>query len=561
MLLTRLLVSQLGPFREQLDLQIDPRVTVLTGANDAGKTSVLRALWLFFGHEIATEKDVNRDHRIAVPHSWRKDNGASISAYFKFTSSADIAVSGITLGKEDYGIVSRNPTPETNHLRFQVFNNGSQGTAKFPLPTCIQVGLQADALEIRSIIPLDKPNPLESALLNLAFNGPFSIEKYSALSPGAWEDSVANAQDLLNKQLRFVVPNSDHFEFRVRSSGDKFGNLAVSIRDAQSAITPFEYRGNGARKMVQILVRLLVEGKGGAHRVILIDEPENSLHADAQHLLREFLFDLTADGKTQVILTTHSPCMLNPMRPQSVRLLERAKTGEQATTILRKRPEELGFRAIRSSWGVTAADSLFFAPVVVIVEGPTETHCLPILCEKLATAGIAGFEDYEKILGLITVLDGEGQTLSTVAKIVACLGARVVVFVDGDKSTAVVQKIFNEKHPKIPVIRLPEGTEFEELVPQGRYFEALSKQIEFPESVKFQTDYEEWSKRHPETNEFLFTKKIKRWLEETSTYSYLKPEVMRRAAELTEPKNINAKPLRALLAAIREQLADTSFLR
>ncbi len=65
--------------------------------------------------------------------------------------------------------------------------------------------------------------------------------------------------------------------------------------------------------------------------IITIEEIENGIHASRLRLLVELLRSRTAAGKTQVMVTTHSPVLLAWLKPE-----------EYATTFLCKRDEETG---------------------------------------------------------------------------------------------------------------------------------------------------------------------------------------------------------------------------
>jgi len=62
-----------------------------------------------------------------------------------------------------------------------------------------------------------------------------------------------------------------------------------------------------------------------------IEEIENGIHASRLRLLVELLRSRTAEGKTQVMVTTHSPVVLAWLKPE-----------EYATTFYCHRDEETG---------------------------------------------------------------------------------------------------------------------------------------------------------------------------------------------------------------------------
>ncbi len=572
MRLTHVLAEKIGPFSAPLKIDIDPKVTILTGANDAGKTSVLRAIRLLLNQGPAGEKDLNRDHLLGAEGSWKKDTAYTLEGVFELTQISEVlGLPGHEVKKPWSGTLRNLPAPDARTIRFEVsngsqkWNSGMHTNVRFHVPTCVAIGFDENTEIIRPIIPLDKLNSLEKALLKIAFSADFNHDKFKDMSPELWEESISQAEGKINEQARRVLPRSDYFQFKFRSTDEARLKLIVTIRDEHQGTTAFDLRGNGAKKMVTILARLLVEGKGGLHRIVLIDEPENSLHADAQHLLREFLDDLCSNGDTQVIYSTHSPSMINPMRPQQVRLLKRTRIKGLPTSVVVPRPEELGFAAVRASWGLTAVDSLMYGPVTIIVEGPTEVHCIPAICAKLGAANIDGFADFERLLGLSHFLDGRGQNHVVVAKLAEAQGTRVVVYLDGDNHAAEREKHLKKDVPNTQAVLLPSGKEFEDLVPQGSYFEALVQELDLEGSPgELEVKYEAWLEANAPVSRYTFSKRVGRWLQAEFPEKGIdnlkwKPEIMQRAILIASVGEIAAESFVRLLAAIRMQLETTSF--
>ena len=133
------------------------------------------------------------------------------------------------------------------------------------------------------------------------------------------------------------------------------------------------------------------------HTCILYDEPETSLHADSQHMLRRILEELGRDPMIQVIYVTHSPSMINTMRPGAIRLISRVESDGKATSIIENAAFDHNYIGVRSSLGITPADSLLYAPITVVVEGPTEVRCLPLVLKKLKDGGVSGFGDLDLV--------------------------------------------------------------------------------------------------------------------------------------------------------------------
>jgi predicted ATP-dependent endonuclease of OLD family len=83
MRLTKISAEKLRSFGKRIDIDIDAKVTILTGANDAGKSSVLRALRILLLSEPATEHDVNRDHLLGSNRVWSGDTAYWVEGSFE----------------------------------------------------------------------------------------------------------------------------------------------------------------------------------------------------------------------------------------------------------------------------------------------------------------------------------------------------------------------------------------------------------------------------------------------------------------------------------------------
>lgn len=106
--------------------------------------------------------------------------------------------------------------------------------------------------------------------------------------------------------------------------------------------------------------------------IYMFDEPDTHLHVKAQIELMDLLQSFIDNGD-QVILTTHSPFIMNYARPQQIRLLEK---GEAAFSKLKHLKEDaVSTSDILRELGIENV-YLFFARTIIIVEGETEQQFL-----------------------------------------------------------------------------------------------------------------------------------------------------------------------------------------
>lgn len=106
--------------------------------------------------------------------------------------------------------------------------------------------------------------------------------------------------------------------------------------------------------------------------IYLLDEPDTHLHVKAQIEFLDTVKGFSHNG-SQVILTTHSPFIINAVSPRQLRLLENHDNRSKVRYL--KEDVNLADRVLRSL-GVENT-YLFFSRHIVIVEGETEEQFLP----------------------------------------------------------------------------------------------------------------------------------------------------------------------------------------
>jgi putative ATP-dependent endonuclease of OLD family len=129
--------------------------------------------------------------------------------------------------------------------------------------------------------------------------------------------------------------------------------------------------------------------------VLIVEEPEAHLHPLAQQWLARHMHTLASDG-LQIVITTHSPHFINVESLEGLAYVRRSATGTSvvqvdkaalvehclATGAPADKVTEEGILPYYSANMTPQILEGFFAKVVVLVEGPTETLALPIYLEE-----------------------------------------------------------------------------------------------------------------------------------------------------------------------------------
>lgn len=543
-----------GPFYHSATLNLEDDVTVLTGANDAGKSSLLRLIALCHHHPTLTfgQYDVNFDRNQEQPGTWSAGMAGCEVIYAISQYEATRPGTNWPVGsrfKVRYKFAHGEPQAEIIERPHGGFGGGgftiSQNLLNLPI-----LFLPVDE-PVNEEINLRAPNTVERELIRVGFGSAFSYDtKLENVSPIMAAREFKRAEERLNDGLRRLLPPSMDLEFMVSQVESQRHRMGLSVVDRHDGHTPLGVRGRGVQIITTLLGVLLGSGNEEGHRIILYDEPENSLHPDAQHALRRLLEELAAKQTVQVVYSTHSPAMINTWRGRSVRLLQRKMVNERATTLIHNRPIEGNYQQIRTSLGITPADSLLYAPVLLLVEGITESLCLPTVFQKLEAANIPGFERASTLLSQTHLMDGNGDTFKKMCRLAITQGAKPIVFLDGDKEAATRDLL--KDFPDIPIVALPVGTEFEQVVPEGVYFDALREELG-QENITAE-QYNEWLTAEA-PRKTMFSKQVNYWLHKQFDGPIVrKAEVMRRAIDLASAEQFYIDPFLKLLKTVETQL-------
>lgn len=192
---------------------------------------------------------------------------------------------------------------------------------------------------------------------------------------------------------------------------------------------PLRYQGLGSRSFASLLVYISMLDIVGSdqgirpHIITLLEEPEAHLHPQAQASARRLLEELPG----QTIISTHSNILIGEIHPPSIRLLRSSKVGTKRHTIDIEGAKKY---AIFRRFVERPLGEIFFARLVVFVDGTAERITLPILLEPELGRVPSGSG--------ITFVDMEGMKNVQLKKAVEALkkmgNIPWLVFVDNDEA-------------------------------------------------------------------------------------------------------------------------------
>ncbi len=198
----------------------------------------------------------------------------------------------------------------------------------------------------------------------------------------------------------------------------------------------------GTQNLISFL--LLIHGQKylGNNYFMLLDEPGLHLHPDWQGDLLEYL--KTQSEKNQMIISTHSPFMVDLKDPLNIKVVEMTKEGSKTTDKLISEESNRNF-VLQAALGMNASQSFLVSQKNLIVEGIEDFWILNALSNLLLKSGKPGLlSDI-----FITPACGTGNIFKLC---LFMLGQKlnVVVLIDSDNAgIEAKEKLNNELEEKI----------------------------------------------------------------------------------------------------------------
>ena len=252
-------------------------LTVLIGKNDTGKSSFLDAIsyaaWMSDGRE--------RDHTEPVP--------------------AELATRGCTTNESkltfqfEHGVLFFEPL-ETRR------RNGTATLDNVQPPYCLEPHLLRNTAVVGSLGKL--PLPYNGQGLVAALDR-FSTNQFVALQ----NEFIAHIPTITEIRLESPQPGEKELWFEVRGVG----------------LLQARFVSDGAMLLLAFLTIIHDEN---APKILLIEEPENGIHPKQLEYIVHSFYSLTRrPNPIQIILTTHSPYILDFVDKKDIRVFTRDESG------------------------------------------------------------------------------------------------------------------------------------------------------------------------------------------------------------------------------------------
>lgn len=263
----------MGPFAAGEGLEIDDDVTVLTGANDTGKSVTLHLISLLNGNQNAREDDRNSD-------AYDAESGVFYTCKVRETSSED-SDSDSDIHKVELLYDPEDGSLDVNRVFDRKGNEIENHHTNRPNVRVIWIRV---AENIHREFRVRDANNSEKLLLRMVFKTT-NENDFKNLDTRR----LRTVSRELSANLATIVPDKVGLQFQIQTLPDDVPKIAIDLEDNVGAITPIDQRGSGYNRLLSYLLLLSAIDLNSGQVVILLDEPETSLHADAQHSFRVYL--------------------------------------------------------------------------------------------------------------------------------------------------------------------------------------------------------------------------------------------------------------------------------
>jgi len=375
---------------ENFEIEFNPEVTIIIGPNYTGKSSVIEALIFLrdaalggFGHAFRTREGFSRvsswcdGKRTLVLDTTLADETGSQFSYDVQFDSAGLRGEQATVNSS---LICTTKIQGVNQEQLVYFRNND---ANFTINRNFDVALLPHRVPVLA--------PLVECFSSVVNVDPFRNVAYQS-SVGTKEMIHATGADLpqvlhyhynndrerfdaFESTVRKVLPEVDIIETPLVPGGN-----AVTVRIRfQASRVKFELvsLSSGVKDVLILLAAAHFSPPGS---LVLIEEPENHLHAAAQKALCSVIRELARTEQKQFVLTTHSEFILGQFDTAQSVFIERGDSGSQAIPL-----EKVDVYSVWQRLGIERSKLLEVLgrtrQVVVITESRNDAKILEVLAK------------------------------------------------------------------------------------------------------------------------------------------------------------------------------------
>lgn len=354
----------------RLTLPLNPKISVLIGPNESGKTNILSAINCF-----NNEKDLSINDTCQFSDLYQAGKPPIIDLEFSNLSIKDkqklIKIYDGFRSLDSF-ILRKESTKSSGYKILAGEKNFSVGSIKpilSLLPKILYfdaISLIKDRIDLDLLLKNDYKSQTERNLLKISgIKDPKIIFENSTHGRRAAEE----ASRKVTKNIREVWSQEPSLEIKLRVNGE---TLYVDFSDETTVYDTPKSRSNGFLWYLSFFINFLAASNDASinEYLFLFDEPGVHLHPSGQKDLTQLLEDLSQ--KNQIVYTTHSPFMINRNYPDRVNVIAKDKNGTKVFSEAYKD----NWKPLRQSIGLTVGDLFFFSNKGLYFEIPKKKRKL-----------------------------------------------------------------------------------------------------------------------------------------------------------------------------------------
>jgi putative ATP-dependent endonuclease of OLD family len=464
---------------QPIELDID-NIVVLVGPNNAGKSTILKA------YEAVTdclklEQDDFHNKQVSV------DSFPEIEVHSVVTDENKPGDewcldqgNGTYLVREKWKWTATNKEPE--RVGFNIVLDrwaeegdrermpwGTNNVAKARRPKPHRVNTFDDPeVQSKAVTSLLK-SLLEDSIKQIKENDEDEKTKYEILveslkelrdsSKITQQESIEGLEGTANEIISKIFPSHELKISALENSApikiDLLGNeFSIEMGPIGGLTFPLEKQGSGSRRTaLWTILKLLADngvrakvagptakshhesvGPNTAH-VLLLDEPEVSLHPSATEIARDVLYSLPDNTNWQVMVATHSPSFIDLTKDHTtiIRVDKNQNDNIETTTLFKPESAQLDEDDKENLKLINLFDShiseAFFGGNVLIVEGDTEYSAFNYIKNKEMESGNNSYHD-------LNIIRARGKvTVASMMKVLNHFGKKFYALHDTDVPT------------------------------------------------------------------------------------------------------------------------------
>lgn len=502
MKLIKVKIKNFLSIKEEQALKLNDGITSLVGLNEAGKTSVLKAIAKLNGEKIRPEeknkklknnkslisgyfkiyneeiKKINKNFNALIKLDENKqycieiyvddEDGVGYNLLYLNEEKKYVDTESLFLGilnkeienlssineklvpqKENYQEIikyidtlledEQNDLSKLSEIKdAAVYLNKNKWTDDIPNYEFISFSAFRDVLKSKYTIEEVKKDQKVLNILKIANINIDDISKYiSENKVFPMQDMENEYADIVTTKFKEIFKQADNeFKLRVKiDTATKSIYFSTQDKTTDNVSIPIDDRSDGFKWYLSIYLTLFnyIENNDVNNKILLLDEPNLYLHAEAQKDLLERIFKIEFKG-IQIVYTTHSPYMIDSANTNSIKIIEKDtqtniynSTREYALTKTDMNDVD-ALTPLMTALHLNIANELIVNSndTIIVVEGIQDLYILKAMIHKL---------NYDKNFNNLKIIPCFGSTkVVYMFGYLLGLGYKTYVLVDNDKA-------------------------------------------------------------------------------------------------------------------------------